>query len=81
MTLQLLHSEVPYISGKFVFLFYQCTKKPDHPKETTQEGSTRGTLPEKVWNEGRRDFWIVFYNTFLFYDLICPPHFTPITVS
>ncbi len=24
MTLQLLHSEFPYISGKFDFLFYQC---------------------------------------------------------
>ncbi len=25
MTLQLLHSEFPYIWGKFYFLFYQCT--------------------------------------------------------
>jgi hypothetical protein len=25
MTLQLLHSEFPYIWGKFDFLFYQCT--------------------------------------------------------
>jgi hypothetical protein len=25
MTLQPLHSEFPYICGKFVFLFYQCT--------------------------------------------------------
>ncbi len=25
MTLQLLRSEFPYISGKFSFLFYQCT--------------------------------------------------------
>jgi hypothetical protein len=25
MTLQLLHSEFPYIRGKFDFLFYQCT--------------------------------------------------------
>jgi hypothetical protein len=25
MTLQLLHSEFPYILGKFDFLFYQCT--------------------------------------------------------
>ena len=25
LTLQLLHSEFPYISGKFYFLFYQCT--------------------------------------------------------
>ncbi len=25
MTLQLLHSEFPYIGGKFDFLFYQCT--------------------------------------------------------
>ncbi len=25
MTLQLLHSELPYIWGKFDFLFYQCT--------------------------------------------------------
>ncbi len=24
MNLQLLHSEFPYISGKFDFLFYQC---------------------------------------------------------
>ncbi len=24
MTLQLLHSEFPYIGGKFDFLFYQC---------------------------------------------------------
>jgi hypothetical protein len=24
MTLQLLHSEFPYILGKFDFLFYQC---------------------------------------------------------
>jgi hypothetical protein len=24
MTLQLLHSEFPYIRGKFSFLFYQC---------------------------------------------------------
>jgi hypothetical protein len=24
MTLQLLHSEFPYIRGKFDFLFYQC---------------------------------------------------------
>jgi hypothetical protein len=26
MTLQLLHSEFPYIWGKFDFLFYQCTR-------------------------------------------------------
>jgi hypothetical protein len=25
MTLELLHSEFPYIRGKFDFLFYQCT--------------------------------------------------------
>jgi hypothetical protein len=25
MTLQRLHSEFPYIRGKFEFLFYQCT--------------------------------------------------------
>jgi hypothetical protein len=25
MTLQLLHSEFPYIRGKFDFLFYQCS--------------------------------------------------------
>jgi hypothetical protein len=25
MTLQLLHSEFPYILGKFDFLFYQCS--------------------------------------------------------
>jgi hypothetical protein len=25
MTLQLLHSEFPYIFGKFYYLFYQCT--------------------------------------------------------
>jgi hypothetical protein len=25
MTLQLLHSEFPYIEGKFDFLFYQCS--------------------------------------------------------
>jgi hypothetical protein len=24
MTLQLLHSEYPYIRGKFYFIFYQC---------------------------------------------------------
>ncbi len=28
MTLQLLHSEFPYIWGKFYFLFYQCVKNP-----------------------------------------------------
>ncbi len=28
MTLQLLHSEFPYIWGKFDFLFYQCTTDP-----------------------------------------------------
>jgi hypothetical protein len=27
MTLQLIHSEFPYILGKFDFLFYQCIKK------------------------------------------------------
>jgi hypothetical protein len=27
MTLQLLHSEFPYIGGKFDFPFYQCNKK------------------------------------------------------
>jgi len=27
MTLQLLHSEFPYIWGKFYFLFYQCTHR------------------------------------------------------
>jgi hypothetical protein len=25
MTLQLLHTEFPYIRGKYYFLFYQCT--------------------------------------------------------
>ncbi len=30
MTLQLLHSEFPYIWGKFDFLFYQCGFVPDH---------------------------------------------------
>ncbi len=29
LTLQLLHSEFPYISGKFYFLFYQCTVAED----------------------------------------------------
>ncbi len=28
MTLQLLHSEFPYIWEKFDFLFYQCTQSP-----------------------------------------------------
>jgi hypothetical protein len=28
MTLQLLHSEFPYIRGKFDFLSYQCTFLP-----------------------------------------------------
>ncbi len=28
MTLQLLHSEFPYVSGKFDFLFYQCVACP-----------------------------------------------------
>jgi hypothetical protein len=27
MTLQLLHSEFPYIGGKFDFLFYQCSTR------------------------------------------------------
>jgi hypothetical protein len=31
MSLQLLHSEFPYIWGKFDFLFYQCT-----PHQLTQ---------------------------------------------
>jgi hypothetical protein len=30
MTLQPLHSEFPYIWGKFDFLFYQCTQRSKH---------------------------------------------------
>ncbi len=29
MTLQLLHSEFPYIWGKFYFLFYPCNVQPE----------------------------------------------------
>jgi hypothetical protein len=41
MTLQLLHSEFPYIWGKFDFLFYQCIVNQDegyscHRKNPTQ---------------------------------------------
>ncbi len=33
MTLQLLHSEFPYIRGNFYFLFYQCASLPwEHAK-------------------------------------------------
>ncbi len=37
MTLQLLHSEFPYIWGKFVFLFYQCRDQ----REMREGGSRR----------------------------------------
>ncbi len=31
MSLQLLHSEFPYICGKFYFLFYQCSRRLPPP--------------------------------------------------
>ncbi len=39
MTLQLLHSEFPYICGKFDFLFYQCSSP-------TCYGSSLGSNPD-----------------------------------
>ncbi len=36
MTLQLLHSEFPYIWGKFDFLFYQCSSYYFASKKTSQ---------------------------------------------
>jgi hypothetical protein len=39
MTLQLLHSEFPYIRGKCYFIFYQCTiGKQDFPDAQRREG-------------------------------------------
>ncbi len=49
MTLQLLHSEFPYIGGKFDFIFYQCgsflgkrqgdmTRRQDRPGRTGHAG-------------------------------------------
>ncbi len=43
MTLQLLHSEFPYIWGKFDFLFYQCTVHNACP------GRIKPFAPDWVW--------------------------------
>ncbi len=40
MTLQLLHSEFPYIWGKFDFLFYQCEHRNGDLE--AEEDKTRG---------------------------------------
>jgi hypothetical protein len=37
MTLQLLHSEFPYVWGKFDFLFYQCSFQRESKKKKNGE--------------------------------------------
>jgi hypothetical protein len=47
MTLQLLHSEFPYILGKFCFLFYQCA--------IVQNTEVKGIFPS-LGEGDRREF-------------------------
>ncbi len=65
-----------------LFFFFLSVYKEAWPPQGNNPGRLyKEPLKDKVGNAGRRDFWIVFYKTFLFYDLIGPPNFTPITVS
>jgi hypothetical protein len=45
MTLQLLHSEFPYIRGKFDFLFYQCIYKLHLPLAAALPAGLLADLP------------------------------------
>ncbi len=48
MTLQLLHSQFPYIWGKFVFLFYQCSVLASY--------SASGLISATSFKDGQRGF-------------------------
>jgi hypothetical protein len=58
MTLQLLHSEFPYIWGKFYFIFYQCGAKPkaiDDRCDRHLVGLARGECMRSVlWKKPHR---------------------------
>ncbi len=67
MTVQLLHSEFPYIWGNLIFFFYQCTRlaqilfcfrfrrnKGDHSYSTLHSVS----LPVRIYAEGYEFTWV-----------------------
>jgi hypothetical protein len=62
MTLQLLHSEFPYIWGKFDFLFYQCNSigKRWHKAEygLTSRWLYSRSLRVEWLKDGFRCFWL-----------------------
>ncbi len=53
MTLQLLHSEFPYIWGNFDFLFYQCIHASENwPSFLLNLGRDAAELRQQIWGGG-----------------------------
>jgi hypothetical protein len=61
MTLQLLHSEFPYIRGKFDFLFYQCILRESFKvcqqqrKQGQEESGRDGLETGNAKGKGKRE--------------------------